>query len=96
MQDFFAAVLVKVLLDPKVQQQVKNLLSELITEKIAPLVPLAAASAARAVTALLPNAVHDVEDVVTIANRVRDDLNKVIPNIPVLDIVGDLLSVWKF
>jgi hypothetical protein len=54
MQNFIVSILIKVLSDPKVQQTIKNLLSELITEKIAPLVPLAAASAAHAFANLIP------------------------------------------
>lgn len=96
MQDFIAAVLIKALLDPKVQQQIKNLLSELISEKIAPLVPLAAASAAHALVGLIPGVTHTIEDVVTVADKVREDLNQAIPDINIgIPLIDDLLDAWR-
>jgi hypothetical protein len=96
MQNFIVGILIKVLSDPKVQTTLKNLLSELITEKIAPLVPLAAASAAHAFAALMPNVTHDIEDVVAVANTVRTDLNKVIPDIDIgIPLIDDILDAWR-
>jgi hypothetical protein len=54
-QSFIISILIKVLSDPKVQQSIKNLLGDLITERILPLVPLAVASATKAITEALPN-----------------------------------------
>ena len=96
MQEFIVGILIKVLSDPKVQQTIKNLLSELITEKIAPLVPLAAASAAHAFAGLIPGPVAAVEDVVAVANTVRDDLNRVIPDIDIgIPLIDNLLDAWR-
>lgn len=97
MQTFIIGILTKVLSDPKVQALIKNLLSDLITEKIAPLIPLAAASAAHAFAALLgPGVVHDLADVVKVAETVRNDLNKVIPNINIgIPLIDDLINVWR-
>jgi hypothetical protein len=96
MQAFIVGILVKVLSDPKVQQVIKNLLSELITEKIAPLVPLAAASAAHAFAGLIPGPVAAVGDVVEVANKVREDLNRVIPDIDIgIPLIDNLLDAWR-
>lgn len=96
MQAFIVAVIVKVLSDPKVQQTIKNLLSELITEKIAPLIPLAAASAAHAFAGLFPNVTASVEDVAGVANKVREDLNRAIPDIDIgIPLIDDLFDAWR-
>jgi hypothetical protein len=96
MQAFIVGILTKVLSDPKVQAMLKNLLSDLITEKIAPLIPLAAASAAHAFAGLIPGVVASVEDVVQVANTVRDDLNRVIPDIDIgIPLIDDILDAWR-
>lgn len=97
MQNFIVGILIKVLSDPKVQQTIKNLLAELITEKIAPLVPLAAASAAHAFADLIPDiAKVATADVVAVANTVRDDLNKVIPDIDIgIPFIDNIIDAWR-
>jgi TctA family transporter len=96
MQNFIVSILIKVLSDPKVQQTIKNLLSELITEKIAPLVPLAAASAAHAFANLIPGVPAAIEDVVAVANTVRDDLNKLIPDVDIgIPLIDDIIDAWR-
>lgn len=96
MQNFFVGIIIKVLSDPKVQQIIKNLLSDLITEKIAPLVPLAAASAAHAFAGLIPGLTPAVEDVVAVANTVREDLNKVIPDIDIgIPLIDNIIDAWR-
>lgn len=110
MQKFFADVIVKVLSDPKVQQFIKNMLGSLITERILPLVPVAAASAGKAaVKELIENvpelrkiveaAGHiggEIVDVANIANDVRNDLNRLIPDfdtgVPQID---QLMDFWR-
>lgn len=97
MQDFVTGVITKVLEDPKVQAVVENILSDLITKKIAPLIPLAAASAAHAFADLLPaGAIHDVEDVVKVADTVRNDLNAAIPSINIgIPLIDDIVNAWR-
>jgi hypothetical protein len=96
MQALIVSILTKVLSDPKVQAVLKNLLSDLITEKIAPLIPLAAASAAHAFAGLLPNVTASIEDVVAVANNVREDLNRVIPDIDIgIPLIDDILDAWR-
>lgn len=96
MQAFIVSILIKVLSDPKVQATLKNLLSDLITAKIAPLIPLAAASAAHAFAGLLPNVTHTVEDVVSVANSVRDDLNRLIPDIDIgIPAIDNIMDAWR-
>lgn len=96
MQSFIIGILIKVLSDPKVQAMIKNLLSDLITEKIAPLIPLAAASAAHAFADLIPGLTHTAEDVVAVANTVRDDLNKMIPDIDIgIPLIDNIMDAWR-
>jgi hypothetical protein len=95
-QNFILGILIKLLSDPKIQAAIKNLLSDLITEKIAPLIPLAAASAAHAMAGLFPGVTASVEDVVAVANNVRDDLNKLIPDIDIgIPLIDDILDAWR-
>lgn len=96
MKKFIVDILVKVLSDKAVEAMIKNLLSDLITEKIAPLIPLAAASAAHALAGMMPNVAHDIEDVVKVADKVRDDLNAVIPNINIgIPLIDDIINAWR-
>lgn len=96
MQNFIVGILIKVLSDPKVQATIKNLLSDLITEKIAPLIPLAAASAAHAFAGLIPGVTASVEDVVAVANNVRDDLNKIVPDLDIgIPFIDNILDAWR-
>lgn len=96
MQSFIVSILIKVLSDPKVQATLKNLLSDLITEKIAPLIPLAAASAAHALAGLLPGVTASVEDVVSVANTIREDLNRVVPDLDIgIPFIDDILDAWR-
>jgi len=95
-QAFIVAIITKVLSDPKVQAALKNILSELITEKISPLIPLAAASAAHAFVGLIPGAAPALEDVVSVANTVRQDLNKAIPDIDIgIPLIDDIIDAWR-
>ena len=94
MQAFFVAIIIKVLTDEKVQQTIKNLLGALITERILPLVPLAVASATKAITEAIPNiATAQIDHV---ADTIRTDLNNAVPDfdlgIPALD---NLLDFWR-
>jgi hypothetical protein len=96
MQNFILGILIKLLSDPKIQATIKNLLSDLITEKIAPLIPLAAASAAHAFAGLIPGVTASVEDVVAVANNVRDDLNKIVPDLDIgIPLIDDILDAWR-
>lgn len=96
MQSFIIGILVKVLSDKSVQAILKNLLSDLITEKIAPLIPLAAASAAHAFAGLMPGVTHEIADVVKVAETVRKDLNAAIPNINIgIPLIDDLINAWR-
>jgi len=96
LQKFLLNLILAVLADPKVQLMIKNMLSELITEKIAPLIPLAAASAAHAFAGLIPGMAPAIEDVVAAANTVRDDLNRVIPDIDIgIPLIDDILDAWR-
>lgn len=94
MQGFLLKLLISLLTNPKVQQTIKNLLGELITERIVPLVPLAVASATKAITAALPNI--PTAAIEHVADEIRNDLNHAIPDfdlgIPALD---NLLDFWR-
>ena len=94
MDQFIVKVIVGVITDPKVQQSIKDILGGLITERILPLLPLIAASTTKAVTEALPNVV--TTEIGHVADTVRNDLNKAIPDfdlgIPAID---DLLDFWR-
>lgn len=96
--------------DPRVQQAVKNVLGALITERILPLVPVAAASAAKAAVDELVQKFpqlaeviktaggieHDVVSVVNVANTVRNDLNALIPDFNTgIPQLNDLMDFWR-
>lgn len=99
MQNWIITVIQKVLSDPEVQKWIKNLLSEIITEKIAPLVPLAGASAVKALVESNPGlagAVDAVENVVQVAENTRQEMNRIIPDIDLgIPLIDSLMDVWR-
>jgi hypothetical protein len=96
LQAFLLKLLVAFISNEETQKAIKNLLSDLITEKIAPLVPLAAASAAHAFADLMPNVTVAAEDVAKTANKVRDDLNRIIPDIDLgIPLIDDIIDAWR-
>lgn len=89
MDKFVSGVLIKVLSDPAVQLAIKNILGELITERIVPLIPLAVASATKAVTEALPDiATASIDHV---AETITNDLSHLIPGLD----LGDIMDFWK-
>jgi hypothetical protein len=93
-QAFVAGVIVKVLSDPKVQQIVKDLLGELITERIVPLVPLAVASATKAITEALPDIPTAI--IGDVAETIRTDLNAVLPDLDIgIPMIDNFLDAWR-
>jgi len=94
MQSFIVSILIKVLSDPKVQQWIKNLLGGLITERILPLIPLAVASATKAITEALPNI--PTAAIEHVAETIRTDLNNVIPDFDIgIPAIDNLLDFWR-
>jgi hypothetical protein len=89
--NFFLAVL----RNDKVQKEIGDFTSLIVTQKLLPLLPLAAAAAAKAVVEQIPQ-LANVADVAKVADDVRDNLNRIIPDvdfgIPALD---DLLDFWR-
>jgi hypothetical protein len=99
MQSFIVGILTKVLSDPKVQQFIKDLLGQLITERILPLVPVAVGAAVKAAVDELITKVPGIEgvvDLVQTTDAARNTLNDLIPDIdfgiPALD---NLLDFWR-
>lgn len=99
LQDFVVGVITKTLADEKVQTFIKNTLSSIITEKIAPLVPLAAAAAVKALFESVPALEHlkdEIGDVVQVADQTRVELNKIIPDIDIgIPFIDNILDVWR-
>lgn len=96
MQKFLAGLIIRVLTSEQVRTMLKNILSELITEKVTPLIPLAAASAAQTFANLIPGVTATAEDVVQTANKVREDLNRAIPDIDLgIPLIDNILDVWR-
>lgn len=95
MEKFFAAVLIKVITDPKVQQTIKDLLGTLITERILPLVPVAIGAAVAAAIEKVPGA-QGLVDLVETTDAARHRLDELIPDIdfgiPALDEIADF---WR-
>jgi hypothetical protein len=98
-QKFFADIITKVLTDPKVQQYIKDLLGQLITERILPLIPVAVGAAVKAGMDELIERVPGIEgavDLVKATDGARHELNSLIPDIdfgiPALD---NLLDFWR-
>lgn len=99
MKKFLADLIVSVFADPKVQEAIKTLLGQLITERILPLVPVAVGAAVKAGMDELIERVPGIDgvvDVVKATDAARDTLNSLIPDvdfgIPALD---DLLDFWR-
>ncbi|MEV5360567.1 hypothetical protein AB0K45_09510 [Micrococcus luteus] len=94
MQTFLAGLIIRVLTDDKVQQAIRNLLGQLITERIVPLVPLAVASATKAITAAIPNI--PTAAIEHVAEDIRADLNQVIPDFDIgIPAIDGLLDFWR-
>lgn len=99
MQKFLAGLIITVFTSAKVQEAIKTLLGQLITERILPLVPVAVGAAVKAATDELIAKVPGIEgvvDVVKATDAARDTLNSLIPDvdlgIPALD---NLLDFWR-
>ena len=98
-QAFVTGILIKVITDPKVQQMIRDLLGQLITERILPLIPVAVGAAVKAAVDELVERVPGVEgvvDVVQATDAARNTLNGLLPDldfgIPAID---DLLDFWR-
>jgi hypothetical protein len=99
MQKFLSNLIISVLTSEQVQAAIKNLLGQLITERILPLVPVAVGAAVKAAVDELIERVPGIEgvvDVVKATDAARDTLNDLIPDIdfgiPALD---QLLDFWR-
>jgi len=99
MQKFLRELIISVLADERTQAIIKNLLGQLITERILPLVPVAVGAAVKAAIDEVIQKVPGLEgvvDVVQATDAARDTLNSLIPDIdfgiPALD---QLLDWWR-
>jgi len=99
MQKFLLSLIIAVLSDDRVQQMIRNLLGQLITERILPLIPVAIGAAVkRALDELIERVpgIDGVVDVVQATDAARDTLNNLIPDIdfgiPALD---ELMDFWR-
>jgi len=99
MKKFLTDLIVSVFTNDEVQKKIKELLGQLITERILPLVPVAVGAAVKAAMDELIERVPGIEgviDVVQATDAARDSLNNLIPDvdfgIPALD---DLLDFWR-
>jgi hypothetical protein len=99
MKKFLTDLIVSVFTNDEVQAKIKDLLGQLITERILPLVPVAVGAAVKAAMDELIERVPGIEgviDVVQATDAARDSLNSLIPDvdfgIPALD---ELLDFWR-
>lgn len=92
-------IIKSVLNDPGVQQWIKNLLSSIITEKIAPLIPLAVGAAVHGIVQEIPGvkqADAAVDSAVAATEKIRQDLNKAIPDIDIgIPAIDNIFDVWR-
>jgi len=99
MKKWLTELLIGIITDERTQTMIRNLLSSVITEKIAPLVPLAAASAAKAIAEAVPGlkeAGDVLGDVVSVAEKTRQDLNALIPDIDIgIPILDNFVDAWR-
>jgi len=88
-------ILINAMRNEKVQQAVGDFISKIVTEKLLPLLPIAAAAAAKAVADQFPQ-LDGIADIGKIADDVRGTLNELVPDIdfgiPALD---DLMDFWR-
>lgn len=101
MQAFLLKLILAVVSDPKFEQNVKDLIGQLITERILPLVPLAVGAATKAavdeVIKVMPGAEGVIKDIVSIEHTTeaaRAELDSLIPNI-ILPTLSELQNFWR-
>jgi triosephosphate isomerase len=94
LQNFVAGIVIKVVTSDQVQAAVKDILGQLITERILPLVPVAVGAAVKAavdeMVVKIPG-IEGVVDAVKATESARNILNELIPDIPIL---GNLADFW--
>lgn len=99
MQTFVISVLVKVLTNQAVQDKIRELLGNLITERILPLIPVVTAAAAKAAVDQIVEkvpALDGVVDVVKVADDARVTLNELIPDVDVgIPALDQLMDFWR-
>lgn len=93
MTKFLTGLIVAALSNPEVQKAIKNILGAIITERIVPLIPVAAAAAVDAAVKQFPG-IPDIADVTHVAEETRNVLNDLIPDID-LPFIGDLTDFWR-
>jgi len=99
MQKFLRDLIISVLADEHTQAIIKDLLGQLITERILPLVPVAVGAAVKAAIDEVIQKVPGLEgvvDVVQATDAARDTLNSLIPDIDIgIPALDELLDFWR-
>lgn len=94
LQDFVKDVIVKVIADPQTKQAIKDILGELITERILPIIPVASAAAAvEAITSADLNR-DGKPDLAQVTDAAAAALDQLIPNITFPGL-GQLADFWR-
>lgn len=97
MTKFFISVLVGLAKNEDVQAVVYKILNKLVTERLAPLFPVLAASAAKSAVDQIIEKVPGLEgvvDIIKVADDARNTLDELIPDIDFPGI-GDLTDFWR-
>lgn len=95
MNTLLVNLLVAALKNEKVQKAAGDFISDIVIQKLLPLIPIAAAVAAKSVASQIPG-VSTIANVADIANDVRHTLNELIPDIDVgIPALDELLDFWR-
>lgn len=99
MNNFLAKLIIEVLTSEKVKEMVRELFGNLITERILPLVPVVIAGAVKAAVDQIVEKVPELEGVVDamhVADKARDSLSELIPDIDIgIPALDNLLDFWR-
>lgn len=93
MQKFLISVFIGVITNDQVQALIKNLLGQLITERVAPLIPVAVKAAVDQVIAKVPQ-LEGVVDMVEMVQDTRRELDRLLPDIDWGPLEG-LIDGWR-
>lgn len=92
MQGFLLKLILSLLANPQFEAALVKVLGKVFL----PLIPVAAASAAKAVADLIPGVSVVAAEVGHVAENVRDDLNQIIPDLDTgIPLIDNIMDFWR-